>query len=44
MPISPRRLLRWALVLVAMTFAVIACWHDTAYAGRDSLAAVLAAG
>lgn len=32
MPISPRRLLRWTAIVVAMIFAVVACWHDTAYA------------
>ena len=32
MPLSTRRLVRWAAVLASITFAVVACWHDTAYA------------
>jgi hypothetical protein len=32
MSISPRRILRWTAVVAAMIFAVVACWHDTAYA------------
>ena len=33
MSMSPRRLLRWAVVLLAMTVAVVACWQDTAHPG-----------
>jgi hypothetical protein len=31
MQISPRRFVRWAAVLAAMIFVVVACWHDPAY-------------
>jgi hypothetical protein len=37
MPISPRRALRWAAVVGVIVFAVVACWHDTAYARIASL-------
>jgi hypothetical protein len=32
MPISPRRLVSWAAVVCVIILAVVACWHDTAYA------------